>query len=381
MVHPLNIPCTLPVNLLEGLSIHGMALSVLAGIRPGAVLTDDPDTPGAIFVAAPEGTFAWLYLAGDPTSPAFLSAIRQWVFDESGLGDDVGFAFLACDSEAWREHVPSLIEPRLMIPDRRLHYICTNPPSHPRTCADEYTIQPLDRELLASKIQIPQAISRWLDANFGSQEGFLDHGFGAVAIHQGAAVAWCLTDSVGKTSCDIGVETEDPHRKRGLASALTSMVLNDAFSRGLQQVGWHCHAINIPSVRTAERAGFSLAREYELYPIHFDVEKHRRLVSVVAAEFAEDARAALDRGDAASANQLCTDALAFVAEDDAELLVLAARAAAACGEADRALGHVKRAVASGWTAPQPGEGPAEFGGLMQDPRWQQLIMSERSTVD
>ena len=381
MVHPLRTPCTLSTGLLEGLSIHGMALSVFAGIRPGVVLTDDPDAPASIFIAAPEGTFVWLYLAGSPMSPAFLDALRAWVFDEDRLGEDVGFAFLACDSDSLREHVSPLIEPRSMIPDRRLHYICTNPPAQPPACADGYSIQPLDRELLFSRIEIPQEVTRWLDANFGSQQNFLDHGFGAVAIHHGAVVAWCLTDSVGRTTCDIGVETEEAHRRSGLASAVTSMVLKEAFSRGLQHVGWHCHAINIPSIRTAERAGFSLVRKYELYPIYFDVEKHARLVSVVAAEFAQDAREALDRGDTVSANRLCTDALTFVAEDDAELLVLAARAAAACGETDCAWQHVKRAVASGWPAPRLGEGPDELGELMQDPRWQQLIMSEPAIAD
>jgi len=372
MLYQSDFPHVTSRTLADGLSIHGMAQSVVAGIRPGHVLTDDPEAPRSLFIGAPEGTFAWTYLAGDAKNDPFVGGLRDWLLEEKGLGKSVGFTFLACATNDWEEIVARMIGPRMVIPDRRLHYVCSPVPSEISRAPAGYEILALDRELLESDVSIPETVADWLDANFGSRDGYLKHGFGAVAVRENAVVAWCLTDSVGQASCDIGVETEEAHRKRGLASLTTAHVLQQAVARGLRQVGWHCHAINVPSVKTAESAGFRMASEYVLYPIQFDVEKHAKLVEIVAAEFAQDVREALARGAGAEAARLSVTLLRLASEESPEPFVLAARAAAAAGETECALTYLETATAAGWLTPADAEGLPELARLIEDPRWQEL---------
>jgi len=299
-------------GLADGLADQGMALSVLDGVRPGTVLVDDPNRPTSLMIGAPEGGFGWIYLAGDPKNDGFRTELNGWLFRERGLGESLGFAFLTCGSDAWKDVLPEVLAPRTVIPDRRLHYACTTTPGPWRdTVPPGYRIEDVDRALLDSDVEIHSPVSDWLTANFGSAEQFLEHGVGAVAVHEGRTVAWILADSFVGGLCDIGGETEEAHRRNGLAYAATCRTIELAFERGVERIGWHCHAINLPSIRTAEKAGFEFRREYFVYPIYFDPEKHEGLVPVIAGEYREAAEAALTRGDRAEADRLRALLLGF----------------------------------------------------------------------
>lgn len=142
------------------------------------------------------------------------------------------FSFLVCDDTAWVTALAGILRPRAVVPDRRLLYKYTEPPRpwHGSIPVD-YDILPVDRDLLESSAAIPERIARWFEHNFGSQAGFLDRGFGAAAIQANRIVAWCLSDSVVGDRSDVGVETEEPHRRKGLAYCTTSKALEQAFAR------------------------------------------------------------------------------------------------------------------------------------------------------
>ncbi|MBU1049430.1 GNAT family N-acetyltransferase [Candidatus Bipolaricaulota bacterium] len=271
--------------LADGLKDQGMAQAVLAGTRPGIVIANCAMTPTSLFIVAPEGAFAWTYLAGDPSDGAFHAGIRDWFFNQFCPAKAIAFTFLAADSNDWDSSIVSILAPREPIRDRRLHY--TNP-SQSRAWRDSlpegYEIRQLDRETLSSPIHVHETVLEWLDHNFGSQAAFLEHGLGAVAIYENEVVAWCLADSVVGDRADIGVETEEAHQRKGLAYATTCLVLEKARDHGINHVGWHCHAINTPSVKTATKVGFRFQSEYVLYPMYIDVGKHSQLVKIVAEE-------------------------------------------------------------------------------------------------
>jgi RimJ/RimL family protein N-acetyltransferase len=357
-------------GLAGALHDQGMALSVLAGVRPGAVVVNELADPTALLIGAPEGGFAWTYLAGDASDARLLHDLRAWVFDRHGLGADVGFSFLACDRPEWEKTLAGLIEPRAVIPDRRLHYERVSPPNERKPpLPPGYEIRDLDRDLLESGVTIHPQVSQWMTANFGSPEGFLAHGLGAVALHDGEMIGWFLADSFVDGACDIGGEVEETHRRNGLAHALACRCVDLAFDRGARRVGWHCHAINLPSVRTAEKAGFSLRRAYTVYPIHFDAQKHETLVGVVAGEYLEDADAALTRGEFGTADELLSRMLDFASDPTPDALHSAARAAAGTGDVERAFARLEQAIAAGWTNGEVTRSLPEFAPLSSDPRW------------
>ncbi len=289
MIHEPCLPdCRSLTPLADKLIDHGMAQAVLAGTRPGLVITNSKTTPTAMLIIAPEGAVAWTYLAGDPNDAAFNADIHDWFFNRFCSETGVVFTFLAADSSAWDPSIVSMLAPRKPIRDRRLHY--TNP-SHPRKWRESvpkgYGIRRLDRQALSTGVHMHEKVLEWLRSNFGSLDAFLEHGFGAVAICRDEIVAWCLADSVVENRADIGVETEEAHQRKGLAYATTCLAVEIARERGIGHLGWHCHAINTPSVKTATKARFELHSEYVLYPMYIDIAQHAQLTDLVAHEGAD----------------------------------------------------------------------------------------------
>jgi RimJ/RimL family protein N-acetyltransferase len=361
-------------GLSAGLHDQGMARSVLAGVRPGVVVVNRGEAPTALFIGAPEGSFAWTYLAGNPRDRVFREELSPWLFDEHGLGPDVAFSFLACDRPEWEDALTEVIAPRTVIPDRRLHYECmTRPGDWRSTVPDGYRIADVDQALLDSDVDMHPRVSEWMTANFRSTEGFLEHGVGAVAVHEDTIVGWILADSFVDGLSDIGGEIEEAHRRRGLATAATRRTLELALDRGAERIGWHCHAINVPSVKTAEAAGFELKYTYTVYPIHFDPEKHEKLVGIIVGEYVEAGNAAIASGDYPKADESFAMALRLTTDAVPDVLHSAARAAAGAGEADRAFELLFEAVESGWCDAMQTVKQPEFESLRGDDRWPTLI--------
>lgn len=363
--------------LASGLRDQSMALAVLEGTRPGIVLANDDVNPSALFIAAPEGGFVWTYLAGDPSDAAFRQDLHRWWFEDHGLGRDAAFSFLVCSDSTWEPALAAILRPRAVIPDRRLLYTCIERPKSWRSAIPVgYSIRSIDHDLLNSDLKIPEKVSQWIDHNFGSRASFLDHGFGAVAVHNRQVIAWCLADSVVGDRSDIGVETDVAHQQKGLAYCTTCMTLEQAFDRGFKQIGWHCHLVNAPSVKTAEKVGFILQREYRAYAVHFDVEEHVNIANVIGVEFVSQATQALERGDCQESHDLLERMFRFCAPQKAAAYLLAARAAAGCDESDIAFEKLADAVARGWSPSTDASAYPELSRLQSDPRWLDLRLAQ-----
>ena len=362
-------------GLAKGLSDQGMALSILEGIRPGFVVVNDLSAPTALFMAAPEGGFAWTYLAGDSSDRPFLERLGAWVFDEKGLGEDVVFTFLTTDASAWEEMLPVFFGPRMVVPDERLHYEARSLPatSWRDRIPEDFDIVDVDRALLDSGIEVHPTVSEWFTNNFGSPEGFLEHGVGAVAVLQGKVVGWILADSFVGGLSDIGGEVVEEHRRKGLAFAATCRTVELALDKGAERVGWHCHAINLPSIKTAEAAGFEFKHSYTIYPVQFDPEKHGKLVDIIVDEYVERGNAAIAAAEYAKADESFTLALRLRPEASADVFHSAARAAAGNNQVDQAFERLARAIEAGWSAHKETQTRTEFIALHQDSRWANLL--------
>jgi len=93
-----------------------------------------------------------------------------------------------------------------------------------------------------------------------SEARFLARGFGVGAIAGDAIVCWCTAEYVSRRMCGIGIETVEAWQNRGIATAAARRFVRLAFSRGLTP-HWECDVENLPSVRLAEKLGFTLLEE------------------------------------------------------------------------------------------------------------------------
>jgi RimJ/RimL family protein N-acetyltransferase len=194
----------------------------------------------AALIVATEGS----YLAGDPDDgtlvPAFADAISTLA------ADGMHTLWLDVHPEAWDARLPEVLRHdwRAGLPEG-------------------YEVRAIDGALLADPaLHVPEHIHRWIKTNWGSRESFLRLGFGRCALSGNEVASWSVCDCVSGEACEIGVQTAEAHRRRGLAAATAAAAAEHALGSGYRAVGWHCDDDNVGSWRTAERVGFAHDASY-----------------------------------------------------------------------------------------------------------------------
>ena len=70
--------------------------------------------------------------------------------------------------------------------------------------------------------------------------------------------------AVSSRQIDIGIETKEAHRRKGLAVIVAKKMTEYVLSIGKEPV-WDCDAANVGSRATAERVGFEVASQYAYF--------------------------------------------------------------------------------------------------------------------
>ena len=96
--------------------------------------------------------------------------------------------------------------------------------------------------------------------SWDSDEQFLKNGAGFCAMQGETPAAWAFSAAVSDTQIDIGVETLESYRGKGLAAAVAGKMAEYVLSIGKKPV-WACHSENIASRNTAEKIGFDKVGE------------------------------------------------------------------------------------------------------------------------
>lgn len=88
-----------------------------------------------------------------------------------------------------------------------------------------------------------------------SSEQFLKEGFGYIALDQERVCAVAFSAAVSSMEIDIGVETHEDYRRKGLAAILTGRMCEHIAAIGKKPV-WACSTTNKGSMSTALKCGF-----------------------------------------------------------------------------------------------------------------------------
>ena len=88
-----------------------------------------------------------------------------------------------------------------------------------------------------------------------SSEQFLKEGFGYIALDQEQVCAVAFSAAVSSMEIDIGVETHEDYRRKGLAAILTGRMCEHIAAIGKKPV-WACSTMNKGSMSTALKCGF-----------------------------------------------------------------------------------------------------------------------------
>ena len=133
-----------------------------------------------------------------------------------------------------------------------------------------YKIIPVNGELINSAFPGREDLLEEMCSERESLKAFLEKSFGVAAFKEDALAGWCLSEYNHEDQCEVGIATMPPHRRIGLAKAMTGVFSNQAFEKGITKILWHCFESNLPSWRTALSAGFTLAESDEVLILYWD---------------------------------------------------------------------------------------------------------------
>ena len=129
------------------------------------------------------------------------------------------------------------------------------------TLPEGYELKEVDEKLL------PRISGRIVPSSFWSSgEEFLKNGKGYCIVYDGEVAAVAFSAAVSSMQVDIGIETAEAHRRKGLAAIVAKKMVDYVKSIQKEPV-WDCDAVNTGSRCTAEKVGFRVMAEHAYYKV------------------------------------------------------------------------------------------------------------------
>lgn len=335
-----------------------LAAAVIHGLQPGSIYVDDLDSPQAGLINVWGN---WCFLAGEPHE-GFITDLNAALFDRSVIDSEAPFLLFTIDEAVWGEHLAAVFHPRHPIPMLRRHYTAKRITYDWRaSIPNGYQITPMSLELL-ERPELPdevrETLERWQSS---THPDFRDCGF--VAVYDEKIAAWATVDGVTNGAGDVGLVTQETHRRKGLAAATSAAAMEQALANGTKVLHWTCAENNLGSIRTAEKLGLTLQRSYRLFFFEYD-----ELWDLI-----QYAGHLINAGEHQHGLELCTRALGISSDPPQPLLIYTARAQAVLGMQDEALTTLRQLVKAGWKDAAFLENDPRFETLHDSAGWQAIL--------
>jgi RimJ/RimL family protein N-acetyltransferase len=349
--------------LFQSMDHHLAIRAVLSGHAPGKVYVDDPAEPRTALVQARHR----FYLAGHCHDDRFNQALRALLVDTiypQAIGAGEEAFVLYYHPRAWGSKIDVFLGDKCPMQLQRHYYRFVEMRCDWRELLPSGSVMsPVDVALLEGRhLKNVSLLVEELRSECPSVEYFLTKRFGVCLARRDEILGWCLSEHNWRDRCEVGIETIQEYRRRGIATSTASALVERALSSGMTEIGWHCYASNQASIATARKVGFEKVLDY---PVHF-------------AYFEEVANLAVN-GNVRFQQKRYRQAIewyerAFRA-GDAPLWAYwnAACAYGAVGESEGALRCLHRAVEMGFTDPTRMRDSRHLRSLHGTPEWHQLI--------
>lgn len=304
MIHKLSpADFSLAAPLFRPLDYHLATQAVLGGAAPGTLTVDDPAHPRSALMRVDHR----FYLAGSPDNEAFNAGLRR-LFDEQiyPQAREAGRSMfvLYYHPPRWEEAVPVILADKAPMQDpREVYVLCKLRKDWRGLIPPGFAVRQVDRELLEEGLAHCDQLTEEMLSEAPSVEAFLRDRFGFCLVGEGSIAGWCLSEYNWKDRCEVGIETVEGYRRRGVATITAGALAEYALEHGVTHVGWHAWSSNKPSIATALRVGFEKEREYTVYFAWFEslmnmaVHGNRRFTSGEYEAAVEWYERAMEAGD------------------------------------------------------------------------------------
>ena len=259
-------------EVLGKFDIHLAVQALLAGDSPGEIYLDDKDDPRAALA----WTMKRFFLAGRSDNRAFNWALREFFVekiypDALNKGTDGLTVFYA--PEDWKAVIEDFILDGVHpINDLRHYYRCRELKHDWRErLPDGYSLVEVDQQLVENEelVNLDELVEE-IHSECESVSAFLEQRFGICVLQGDQLVTWCLSEYNSAGRCEVGIATVPDHQRKGLATAASLALVEQALGKGFQEVGWHSYSGNAASIATALAAGFEKVSQYPAFWAIFD---------------------------------------------------------------------------------------------------------------
>lgn len=242
---------------------------IVAGVCKGDIWVDDIDNPNiALVYSSAVGGFSIL---GEPSDEKGYRKFKSFIIDNMLCNlnsKDISCFEFSIESEEAKPHILDLFNDKIIQTEVEYTFRCNEKYKGNIIVPDDYKIFKVDynflRSLKSGVWENHQSLVEQLLESWEDYKVFLKKSVGYVAVNDNRIVAVIIGTSRFKNIITIDIETEDKHRNKGLAIALTQHFLNECINNGLI-AQWDCMDSNIASKLTAERAGFHFFRKDIVY--------------------------------------------------------------------------------------------------------------------
>jgi hypothetical protein len=246
-------------TLFNGMGYNLAVKSILVGETPSPILVDDVDSPRA--------SITWsghrVYVAGEISSDLFSNLIEiiEGRAEANDSGTSVVYLKSGHDDDRFLKLEGFRATPRnrnYYEVDATKHDWKTKPPQG-------YTLHMVDRRLLSLSLENTNRLIDEMKSEQPTVEDFLEKSFGFCTVAGSEIAGWCISEYNTGDRFEIGIETTEKHRRRGLALQTARATISHGLALGYRLVGWHCWADNVASNKLAQVLGFSHVCEYPAY--------------------------------------------------------------------------------------------------------------------
>ena len=125
-----------------------------------------------------------------------------------------------------------------------------------------YKVDQITESLLSKGYWNTDLVMNEMRSERASVEDFLEKSFGFCILLGDKIAAWCMSEYNVDNRFEIGIETHQDHRRKGLALQTARACINHGLKHGYTRVGWHCWVKNLESNMLAQRLGFKHILQY-----------------------------------------------------------------------------------------------------------------------
>lgn len=241
-----------------------LPFSIAQGINPGRIFVDQIEKPNIVFIWT---TVGYYFLFGNPSEkliPHSNQVICDVFVPASQKGGENGFILIP-SSDGWKPFMSSILTGCGFIEIFRTPHtfdrqkFATIKSAKPEI-PPGFDMQKID-SCLAEEIGV---LASWSTIN-----DFLTNGSGFAILNNGQIASYSYTVFSSSEAVEIDVQTAENFRGLGLATLTSIALIEDILLKG-KNPNWECFWENTPSLRLAEKLGFTAKNDY---PVFFWEEK------------------------------------------------------------------------------------------------------------